>query len=331
MQRHILFLLVFIVLAATKGFSQDPVFSQYYSAPLQLNPAFAGNGYAPQLAINYRNQWPTLGAYVTYAASYDQYIDHLNSGVGLMVLTDDAGQGLIKTNKIAGFFSYRLQITEGLFAKIGAEVAWVQSRYNWNAFQFADQLDKFTGPVSPGGTPFPTGEERPQNLNNAYGDIAAGMLLYNKTFYGGFSIKHINRPNESILLTNQNLFGGLPYRFTIHGGAQIELIEGNKRKPAAFISPNVMFVRQGDFGQTNVGAYFGYGALFVGGWYRHARTNPDAVIALVGVETGIFKIGYSYDFTVSKLGNTGGSHEISLRIKPKEPKQDFNDCFQLFR
>ncbi len=330
MRRQILILMV-VLFSGNVAFGQDPVFSQYYAAPLQLNPAFAGTGYAPQIALNYRNQWPTLNAYVTYSASYDQYIDHLNSGFGLMVQTDDAGEGLIKTNKVAGFFSYRLQINKEWFVKLGAEVAWVQGRYNWAAFMFGDQLSKTTGPISAGGTPFPTNEITPENLNNTYGDVSAGMLVYNKTFYGGLSIKHINRPNESIILTNQNLFTGLPYRFSVHAGAQIQLIEGNKRKPAAFISPNIMFVRQGDFGQTNVGANLGYGSFFVGGWYRHAKANPDAVIAVVGVEQGIFKIGYSYDFTVSQLNNSGGSHEISLRIKPREPKQDFNDCFQLFR
>ena len=171
----------------------------------------------------------------------------------------------------------------------------------------------------------------PENLNNTYGDVSAGMLVYNKMFYGGFSIKHINRPDESIILTNQNLFTGLPYRFSAHAGAEIQLREGNKRKPAAFISPNIMFVRQGDFSQTNVGANFRYGSLFLGGWYRHTKINGDAVIAVAGIQQGIFKIGYSYDFTVSQLNNSGGSHEISLRIKPREPKQDFNDCFQLFR
>lgn len=310
---------------------QDPVFTQYYAAPLQTNPAFAGTGYAPNFAMNYRNQWPSLNAYVTYAISYDQFIKPINSGFGFMVLSDDAGQGLIKTTKVAGYFSQRIQLSKDFYAKIGVELAWVQGRYNWNSFRFGDQLDEILGPVSAGGTPFPTEENTPENLNNSYGDLGAGLLFYNKTIYGGFSIKHINRPNESLLGTNENLFGGLPYRFSTHLGAEIELIEGNKRKPAAFISPNIMFVRQGDFGQINGGAYFGYGAVFVGAWYRHAWTNPDAVIASVGIQQGIFKIGYSYDFTVSNLANTGGSHEISLRIKPREPKQDFNDCFQLFR
>ncbi len=334
MKRHILVILIFI-LAFFDVKAQDPVFSQYYSAPLQLNPAFAGVGYAPNFVANYRNQWPSLNAYQTYAVSYDQFVSPLNSGFGLMVLTDDAGQGLIKTNKASGFFAYRVQVNNDLFIKIGAEVGLVQTRYDWTKFEFLDQIDPILGKTSPGGIPFPTEEVPPADPTNVYFDASAGMLVYNKTFYGGFSVKHLNTPNETILFVNDNLSGGLPIRYSFHGGAQIQLVEGNKRRPSAFISPNIMYVRQGDFGQTNVGAYVSYGAVFAGAWFRHARTTSDAAIALIGVEQGVFKIGYSYDFTVSNLNNvsggTGGSHEISLRVKLREPRESINDCFRLFR
>ena len=74
--------------------AQDPIYSQYYAAPLQLNPAFAGNTYSPHISINYRNQWPSLNnAYVTYSVAYSQFFKDFNSGIGLMIQTDDAGQG----------------------------------------------------------------------------------------------------------------------------------------------------------------------------------------------------------------------------------------------
>lgn len=327
------FLLILGVFVMTLGLkAQDPIFSQYYAAPLQINPAFAGNAYAPHFTFNYRNQWPSLRAYQTYAASYDQYVDHLNSGFGILVLTDDAGDGLITTNKVGGVFAYRLQVNRDWFVKLGAEVSGVQTRYNWDQFIFFDQIDEKLGPFSAGGIPFPTEEQTPDDPNNFYLDASAGMLIYNRIFYGGFSIKHLNRPDQGILGINDNLSEGLPMRYSIHAGAEIEIIEGNKRRPSAFISPNLLYVRQGDFAQLNVGAYGQYGAFFLGAWFRHVQTNSDAVIALIGVEEGIFKIGYSYDLTVSGLsGFTGGSHEISLGIKLDAPDEDINDCLQLFR
>ncbi|HHS95736.1 MAG TPA: type IX secretion system membrane protein PorP/SprF, partial [Phaeodactylibacter sp.] len=51
-----------------------------------------------------------------------------------------------------------------------------------------------------------------------------------------------------------------------------------------------------------------------------------------GLQKGLFKIGYSYDVTLSSLrSETAGAHEISLGIRLREPEQDFNDCLQLFR
>ncbi|MEM9820626.1 MAG: PorP/SprF family type IX secretion system membrane protein [Bacteroidota bacterium] len=312
--------------------AQDPIFSQYYAAPLQINPAFAGNAYAPNFALNYRNQWPSLKAYVTYSASYDQFVPHLNSGFGLLLLTDDAGDGLIRTNKVAGSFGYRLQLNRNWFIKLGAEIAGVQTKYNWDQFIFFDQIDEKLGPFSQGGVPFPTEEQPPEDPNNFYFDASAGMMIYNRVFYAGFAIKHLNTPEEAILGINNNISGGLPRRITFHTGAEIQIIKGNKRRPSAFISPNLLYVRQGDFGQVNVGAYAQYGVFFLGGWFRHAQSNSDAVIALVGVEQGIFKIGYSYDLTISGLaGFSGGSHEISFRIRLQEPEEDINDCLKLFR
>jgi len=153
-------------------------------------------------------------------------------------------------------------------------------------------------------------------------------------FYAGVTTKHLNTPNESFLRINENLDGGLPLRLGLHAGYEFKFREGNKKRPASFISPNVMFVKQGDFGQLNIGAYGNLGIIFGGVWYRQGFSNPDAAIVLLGVQKGGYKIGYSYDITVSRLtlGRSGGSHEISLIMNFDKPNQvDYNDCFGLFR
>lgn len=334
--RHLVFFCL-ICLFSVSSSAQDPIFSQFYAAHLQLNPAFTGNTIGPYVSLIYRNQWPSLNkAYVTYAASVDKFVPYLNSGFGIMVQADDAGQGLLKTNKISGLYSYRVKVNDDFFLKLAAEGSVIQSTVNWDELVFFDQIDDINGPISPGGTPYPSGETRPEDLTKTYFDFSAGLLAYGKVFYGGVGLKHLNTPDEAFIGVNETLYGGLPLRLTIHGGAEIQLTRGNKRREASFISPNIMLIKQGDFGQVNVGAYGNLGMIFAGAWYRHAFTNSDAAILLLGVKKGVIKIGYSYDITLSPLasisGGTGGSHEVSLTLnfdKPRTP--DYNDCFQMFR
>ena len=58
---------------AVHSIAQDPHFSQFFSSPMTLNPAFTGkfNGQV-RAAANYRNQWPTINrAYETGTVSID--------------------------------------------------------------------------------------------------------------------------------------------------------------------------------------------------------------------------------------------------------------------
>jgi len=320
--------------------AQDPIFSQFFITPMQLNPAFAGNTLAPRISVNYRTQWlwpsPT-NVYRTYAASYGQFFEPLNSSIGLMVETDNAGEGIYKTNRVTAFYGYRLKVNDGLFIKSGIDVGFIQSTLNWNRLIFLDQLDPLEGAINPS-------DEAPlNNLTRSYASIGAGLLAYGKNFYAGFGAKHLNTPSEALTPISDNLNSGLPMRFSAQAGGQFTLQKGNKNKLGSFISPNVTYIQQGDFGQLNGGAYIGYGSFFGGIWYRHAFTNSDAAIFLVGAEYDIFKIGYSYDFTISSLaassGGSGGASEITIvlnfensaEFKRRRRSSRYNDCLKIFR
>ncbi len=315
--------------------AQDPIYSQFYIDPLQLNPGFTGNTYNPKIGISYRMQWPLISyAYNTYSASYDQYFDNANSGFGINILSDNAGNGIYIHNKVSLFYSYRANLGQETFLKVGIEGSLVQNRLDWEKLIFSDQINEEFGAISPGGSPYPTSEIQPENLTRNYADASIGVLLFNPKYYGGLSIKHINTPSENFLGVNENLFSGLPIRISFQTGAEISVGNYNIAGIRSFISPNILYVRQGEFSQLNVGAYANLGVFFLGTWYRHANTNPDALIFSTGIKQGSLKISYSFDLTISKLSiNSGGAHEIgiSFLIGNEEKKIDYNDCFQLFR
>ena len=329
-------LLFFIFATFVTGFigAQDPVFSQFYAHPLGVNPAFAGKTEGGSVALNYRNQWPGINqAYVTYAASYDQYFSYINSGFGLSVLTDDAGRGLYKTTDVSLYYSYNIRYNRNLQMRLGIEAGYINSRVDWSRLVFLDQLDPEFGALSPGGLPYPTDEIPPLDGNAvSVLDVGMGLLVYNDKFYGGLALKHLNSPQFSFLKINEDLIEGLPLTLSLHGGAELNLRTLGKRGQV-FLSPNFQYLNQGGFNQLNIGTIFRYYKIGTGVWYRHTSVNPDALIFLIEGRQNNFRVTYSFDMTLSRLQGTGGAHEISVIINfdngPDESK--YNDCFNLFR
>lgn len=323
-----------LLLAAVCATAQDPIFSQFYAMPLQVNPGFAGSAFAPRVGAAYRNQWSGFSnAYRTYAVFYEQSLEGLNSGIGFNLEGDNAGDGIYKTTRFSAVYAYRLHVTDNLALKLGIEAGAYQTTLNWEKLIFPDQID----PI--GGVGYDTGEVPPELATKTQLDISSGLLILSDKFYLGAALKHLNTPNDGILLVNDNLSRGLPLRYTFHGGTDLIVKKGNKVRQSSFISPNFLFVSQGPYQQLNVGAYAGLGAIIAGGWYRHTFRNADAIILMAGFQQGIFKMGVSYDLTVSGLsGRSGGTYELTLGILfdqnenlRKKKRRDLNDCIRMFQ
>ena len=293
--------------------AQDPQFTQFYANPTYLNPAFAGTARCPRICLNYRNQWPNLsGTYVTYAASYDQHIDAISGGIGLNVMQDDQARGTLKTTYVNLMYSYLLPITREFSLKLGLQAGYLQKSLDRDKLNFGDMIDYRRGFV------WNTQEILPLASKSAL-DFGGGILGYSKRYFIGAAFHHITQPDESLLSNSSKL----PMKITGHGGAIIPLEKGGE----SYISPNVLFMQQQNFTQLNLGLYF-VKNNFVGGiWYR----NSDAFIVLLGLQTDHFKVGYSYDVTISKLAsNSAGSHEISMQMqfecRPKKKKYRTISC-----
>lgn len=338
MLRTTLLCLIFSISLYSVLPGQDVSFSQFFAAPLHLNPGLVGVTDAPRFTLNYRDQWPNWpNAYRTYAFAYEQPLNALNSGVGLRILTDDAGRGIYKTTAISGVYGYHIKMRDDLSVRIGIDAGVFQTRLDWDKLLFGDQLDPVTGNE---GNQL-TQENRPENLERTVVDFSTGLVVYGRRFYGGIALHHLNRPDESLLNINDNLRAGRPLRMTAHVGAQFSAGPGNIGRGQAFVSPSILYMRQGGFSQLTAGAYTGYKSVFGGLWYRHAGQNPDAIIGLVGFRYQTIRIGYSYDLTVSGLsvGTTGGTHEVSFTISladsdalaRKRRATRYNDCFALFK
>jgi len=301
-------LLIFFLSHLLVSNAQDPAFSQFYGNPVYLNPALAGNKLCPRLTLNYRNQWPSIPAsFVTYSASYDQFVDALSGGVALLVVSDRAGGGMLSNNAVSGVYAYRLDASRHITVNAGFQATFQQYSMDWNKLVFADQL--------------PDGNDTSEPIGNyeferSVADFSTGFLIgYRESYYLGIAAHHLTQPAYRFYTEVSD--GILPMKLTIHAGAIFNLYPG-----AAFqtvesiptISPNILYQQQGEFRQLNLGFYLNFYPFTGGLWLRHNFDDrPDAAIALLGFEYENLKLGYSYDYTLSRLTNaTGGAHEISL-------------------
>ena len=310
---HTQFILILTVLFMTLGIrAQDAHFSQFYANPLYLNPAFAGAKVCPRVVTNYRNQWPSIpGSYVTYSASFDMHFDALGGGLGVMVTSDRAGQGVLTEQTVSLIYSVRIRLSREWFMKAGLQASFFQKHLDWDKLTFGDQIN------SKWGFSNVTLETRPSNgeYNLMDVDFSGGLVVYNKNFFGGIALHH--------LVPVDVAFEGesyLPMKITGHMGYTFGL-NGNKRRKLGdpTISPNFVYMNQGPFHQFNYGAYFKKAPMIFGLWYRHFMDNAgfssDAIIIQAGFEYDKFKFGYSYDITISDMGTaSGGAHEVSFAL-----------------
>lgn len=308
--RNCFVILVLLLMTWSVAKAQDPEFSQYYANPLYLNPAFAGSTECGRLGLNYRNQYPSLSnAYVTYNLSYDQNMPGINSGIGVLVMSDAQGDGGLTRTSIGAYYSYNLRVSNFINVRFGVKGAYYQEKLNWEKFIFASQIDPTTGNVNPG-----SGEPPPTKDNITAVDFAAGAVMsHSDKFFVGIAVDHLTQPSLSFY---DNSDSKLPMKITFNAGAMINATSGglgNAGGGDIMIQPNILYMQQEKFHQLSAGLYVVKYPFVVGTWFRHNFQNPDAVVALVGITYNNLRIGYSYDFTVSQIGGkAGGAHEISF-------------------
>jgi type IX secretion system PorP/SprF family membrane protein len=238
----------------------------------------------------------------------------LSGGIGVHVMNDHATD-ILSTNSAGLSYAYRLNISRTVSVSAALDASIVQKKINWNNLTFGDMIDPRLGIV------YHSQEKRPGETKN-FLDVCAGVLAYSKSVYGGLALSHLTQPDESFIASGTSR---LPLKVTVHAGAVIpfgeKITRFNEEEKSTTVSPNILLLKQGKFNQFNVGSYFQHSAFVCGLWFRgnlneNKHISPESFITLVGIQKGVFKLGYSYDFTLNKLkSSTGGTHEISAGLQ----------------
>jgi type IX secretion system PorP/SprF family membrane protein len=339
--RYILLVFLAIIIHGS-SYAQDVQYSQFYAAPMYLNPAFTGATELTRVGANYRKQWPGLNhSFNSYSAYIDHYMYDINSGIGLIINGDKESMAGLSTMEIGALYSYRLQLGMESFLHVGGQAGFVSRDAFFSDLVFGSQLDINSGTVGN-----ITDELPLMDTQLRFADFNFGMLYYNEKIWLGASAHHLSQPNQSFL---EDGISALPVKYSMHGGVKFALAPGeinnffNNTHQERSLSLAFNYKQQNPFHQVDIGAQLLVEPLVLGLWYRgvpvqYSLPNYEAIIALMGLslENGM-DIGYSYDFTVSNLGigNSAGAHEISIRYsflygdpKDRNQRRTVLSCFK---
>ncbi len=164
-------IILFCVLIVHRCYGQDPQFSQFFSSPLNINPALTAHINADwRMISNLRDQWiGPASPYVTGTVSYDKKIfqnkvpnvdnsDDNVFGIGGMLMYDHAMNGIQKSTYASANLSYNVKFAEGAAGKhrlgLGFGTIYGRRQVDFSRLYFQNQWVGFTG----FNTNLPTGE-----------------------------------------------------------------------------------------------------------------------------------------------------------------------------
>ncbi len=322
------------------SYAQDFHFSQFNENPSLINPALTASRDAMRASIVYKNQWKSVTTpYTTYGASIDAkfkpsnwqqadnfrqkiYKRSLNKGsAGISFYNDKSGDGKLTTTNFNLSLATFVKLNDVNKLSFGFQGSVTQKKVDNSQLLFPSQ---YNGTVYDPSLP---SSESYSGQSIIYPDLAAGIAwCYGKngsTFTSnsqtyanlGFSIYHINRPNQNFISGSGNR---LDLKYNLHGN--FAWASDEKRYG---IEPSFLIQIQGKNKEILTGSMFRYflsldskytgynrrSSLGLGVYYR----NLDAMITSLLIEYKAFAIGLSYDVNISKL-KTASSYQGGIEL-----------------
>ncbi|HAP01495.1 MAG TPA: hypothetical protein DCQ93_06165 [Bacteroidetes bacterium] len=320
--------LLILSLALTQVKAQDIHFSQFFAAPMFINPAKTGffDGNYRMTAI-YRNQWRSVTVpYQTISGTLDFSIPTgFNKkdmfGIGMISYSDRAGDSHFTTNYFEGSIAYNKALDRWGKSYLGFGM---QTGYysNFIDYQYLSFDENFEG-----------GSTTENFAYNQLGflDVGAGIdwnYIPSKdmNFNAGFTMSHINEPMQTFM---DDITSHLPRKYLWHAGAMLPC------GGMAAIYPRISYSAQGPHQELVFGSF--------GKFAMDKRANQeksvyfgildrwkDAVILMARMDINEVSISFAYDVNYSKLAkasNGQGGPELAIQYIGDIPSLKKNKVF----
>lgn len=312
-----IFLLILLYCSRTV-LAQDLNFSQYFNAPLVVNPANTGFNpdYDYRIGINYRNQWASITSpYKTMSAWGDTKIlankfENGWMGIGATVLKDEAGSGHLSSTSASVSLAYHQMLGYNSLLSAGFGVGYTAKRVDISKFSFDNQWNgKFFDINIPSNEPFAFSQvgylDMQMGLNYAY------FASENAYFNAGISLMHLNRPIESFFTpgVSDNRIN-IRYAFFVNASIKLQDIW--------IVNPNIYYSQVTNNKELVIGfnanrnlSGDGTKQMVVGLYAR----NSDVLIPVFGYQINDLKMTINYDASITSINKpivTRGAYELSI-------------------
>jgi type IX secretion system PorP/SprF family membrane protein len=309
--RKLFSLLLSAGIASISAFAQqDAQITQFMNNRLTYNPGYAGSNGAICAGLLYRQQWTSFpGAPKTALLNVDGLL-FKKHGLGLVVMNDAIGLNQTTYARLA--YAYQLKLGDGKLG-IGLDAGILNNGLSGDLI-----------------TPEP-GKNDPKlnnttNANFTSTGLDLGLGLFYSVpgkYYAGISTSHIP---ASELKTDKFSYK-VARHFYVVAGYNFQF-----SNPDHAVMPQLLIKSDASSTQFDINAMYKYkNRISAGLTFR----QTDALALLLGYDFPVtsqlkgFRIGYSYDYTLSSLNvKSQGSHEIFLGycynivIKQKRPSHE---------
>ncbi len=293
MKTRIINSLIILLIPLSISGQLAPVTSQYVLNPLGINPAYAGNRGALNIAAFYRRQWTGIpGAPETLTLAADAPFFNSKLGLGFVITNDKIG--VTKETHFMTNYSYKIAMNKGeLSLGLGAGI--IATNTAWSELVVLDQGDQ---------------NMLVDSRVFAVPDFSFGVYYTYTNYFAGFSIPKLlgykfdfDKNKYSIILAPKQ------YSYLFNLGYVYKLTSKINLLPSALISysPNQKLL-------YDLNVYTSLNDKVWGGLsYRNMRSIGALVQFAVNNQ---IRIAYTYDFDFGQLGRySNGTHEIMLRYE----------------
>ena len=311
------------------GKTQDPHFSQWWSAPLTISPARTLQADADLRVMgNMRQQWINPASpYYTGSLSVETSVLSKKTGynklaLGLGLMHDNTFEGILKSNYVSTTLAYHQLLGEDLThsLSIGFGMTNGKRTLGFSRLYFATQF-------SSGGFDLnlPSGETALSNMKSFWSmsiGLTYGYTTTTTRLDIGASTYHLNQPHQTFL---EDTYQIVPARHV--GYLFFDKTLSNQQ----VLNTVVFFQQQARHNYSMIGFSYGFPLqkedrfLNLGLLYRY----NDAIIPHVSILLGNKQLGLSYDATWSKLNAAAMMpqvFELSFSWRTLYPEKDKMKC-----